>query len=136
MQSRLIYKKSKALQPKINWIKPAETEWLYCGAEGEVKFGVVENEINNFFDGSKFYVATARKDSFGSTQENLLQSITSLVGVANFFVWDEQFQRVMEFNKIGVLQKGVSDAGTNTPVFKINYNKIKPGSPGKGEENR
>lgn len=131
MDTRLIYKTSETLKLKIYWIKPAETEWIYCGAEGEVKWDVVEKELDNFFDDGIFHIATTRTNSFDIDMDSLVSSIQKLIGRKNFLIWSEDFQKAMEFNQIGVYRKGIFNADTNHPSNKINYNKIAPGSPDK-----
>ena len=131
MEPRLIYKASEKLQPKIDWKKPLDTEWIYCGAKGEVKFDVVETELNQFLDTSTLFVATNRNSSFQTDKQHIMPSISHIIGSKNFFVWNENFTKVIEFNHIGVFRKGIFDSGINNPVFKINYNKIAAGSPDK-----
>ncbi len=131
MESRLIYKASEHHRSKIDWIRQGESEWIYCGSKGEVKFETVGNELKDFFKSDKFFIAKTRNDSFESTPENLLSSVIEIVGARDFFIWDEAFQMVVEFSKIGVFRKGVTDVNTNNPVFKINYNRMAPGSPDK-----
>ena len=50
MDSRLIHKTSEKLKFNIDWIKPSETEWIYCGEAGEVKWDIVGKELYSFFD--------------------------------------------------------------------------------------
>jgi len=131
MDTRLIYNTSEKIKVKIDWIKPADTEWIYCGSAGEVKWDVVTEELNRFFDGDGFYVATTRANSFPSDKDGLLSSIENLVGKKNFIIWSVDFQKAVEFNQIGVFRKGIFSAETNHPSFKMSYNKMAPGSPDK-----
>lgn len=128
MDSRLIHKTSEKLSLRIDWHKPSDTEWIYCGSKGEVKFDVVGTELNNFFDGDVFYVATTRIKSFETNKKDLLLLLTEIIGSKNFFVWSESFKKVIEFNHIGVFRKGTLNVNTYNPT-KIRYNKIAPGSP-------
>lgn len=134
MDSRLIHKTSEKLSLRIDWYRPSDTEWIYCGSKGEVKFDVVETEFNNFFDGDVFYVATTRTKSFQISKKDLLLSITEIIGSKNFFVWTESFKKVIEFNHIGVFRKGAFNSNTYKPI-KLSYNKIAPGSPDKVGKN-
>lgn len=127
MDSAFIHKTSEKLRPRIDWIKPSDTEWIYCGSKGEVKFDVVDTEFNHFLDGDVFYVATTRAKSFKTNKQDLLPSIAEILGSKSFFVWSENFKKVIEFNHIGVFRKGVFNANTYNPI-KISYNKIAPGS--------
>jgi hypothetical protein len=131
MDTRLIYKKSEKLKLKVDWIKPTDTEWIYCGASGEVKWNVVTEELYSFFDEDAFYVATTRTSSFHANKDDLISSIENLVGKKNFIVWNGDFQKAIEFNQIGVFRKGMYSAQTNHPSLKMSYNKMAPGSPDK-----
>jgi hypothetical protein len=131
MDTRLIYNKSEKLKLKVDWIKPADTEWIYCGAAGEVKWNIVTEELNSFFDSDAFYVATTRTNSLHVDKEGLLSSIQNLVGKKNFIVWNVVFQKAIEFNQIGVFRKGIFNAETNHQSLKMSYNKMAPGSPDK-----
>jgi hypothetical protein len=106
MESRLIYEKSRHLQSQISWEKVSESEWIYCGAKGEVNFDLLNEHINDFFSEGIAFVSISRKDSFESNKKALLDSIRNLIGIMNFMVWDEQFIKSIEFNNIGVFRKG------------------------------
>jgi hypothetical protein len=131
MDSRLIHKTSEKLKFKIDWIKLSETEWVYCGEAGEVKWDIVAKELYSFFDDDIFHVATARTNSFTVDKEELLSSINNLVGRKNFFIWNEEFKMMVEFNRIGVFRKGVFNIDTDNNSFRKYPNKIAPGSPDK-----
>jgi hypothetical protein len=131
MDTRLIYSTSEKIKLKIDWIKPADTEWIYCGAAGEVKWNVVAEELYSFFDGDAFYVATTRTNSSQADKDDLMSSIQDLVGKKNFIIWNVDFQKAVEFNQIGVFRMGTFNAGTNHPSLKMSYNKMAPGSPDK-----
>src|SRR5688572_5522723 len=102
MDSNIIYKTSDKLKLKINWIKPTETEWIYCGAKGEVKLDIVDTNLNSFLDGESFYIACTRTNSFTCSRENLISAIEPFIGDKDFLVWTENFQKTVEFNRIGV----------------------------------
>jgi hypothetical protein len=131
MDSLLIHKTSEKLKFKIDWIKRSETEWIYCGAVGEVKWDVVAKELDEFFEGDIFYVATTRTRSFKINKEEFLLSIDTLVGNKSFFIWNESFKKIVEFNSIGVFRTGVFNPDTDNDSFRKYPNKIAPGSPDK-----
>jgi hypothetical protein len=131
MDSRLIYNKSEKLKLKVDWIKPTDTEWIYCGAASEVKWNVVAEELNSFFEGDAFYVVTTRTNSFQANKDDLISSIQNLVGKKNFLVWNVDFYKAIEFNLIGVFRKGVFNTETNHSSLKMSYIKMEPGSPDK-----
>lgn len=131
MDARDIYVISGKLQPKIRWVSSGETEWVYCGAAGEVKWDVVEDAIRGFLKDGPLLVATTRTGSFETEKSTVISSIREFVGSKDFLIWCEDFKNVIEFNKIGVFRKGVYDTKTRNPNLKISYNKITIGSPDK-----
>ena len=106
MESRLIYETSKHLTSKIHWDRVIESEWMYCGSKGEVKFDIVLKHIRDHFIDSKLYVVLTRNDSFETSKENINKTVEQLIGSDDFLIWDFRFERVIEFNKIGVFRKG------------------------------
>jgi hypothetical protein len=108
MDSRLIYKTSQHLQSQVSWEKVSESEWIYCGTLGEVKYDIVESHLNIFFKTEKAYVSITRKDSFDINKATLFESIKDIIGSKDFFIWNEDFKKVIEFSKIGVFRKGLS----------------------------
>jgi hypothetical protein len=106
MESRLIYEKSRHLKSLVCWEEVSDSEWIYCGAKGEVKYDLIGKHINDFFSEGKAYVSLTRKDSFEIERKFLLESITELIGDKNFLIWDEIFNKSIEFYHIGVFRKG------------------------------
>jgi len=103
----MIYKASEHLKYQIEWTKATDSEWIYCGSIGEVKFEVVFEHIRMHFTGSNFYISINRNESFQSHSEELFTRIKDFVGLKDFFIWDSAFKKVIEFNHIGVFRKGV-----------------------------
>ena len=108
MDSRLIHNISVHLTSKVEWEKAVETEWIYCGAEEEVKYDLVQSQINDFFSSLKLYVAIGRRDSFETDKHSIINLITDKVGRVDLSIWSDDFESVIEFNKIGVFRKGKS----------------------------
>lgn len=88
-------------------------------------------ELDSFLDDDTFYVATTRGNSFKIDKEGLLSSVDNLIGRKSFFVWNEDFKKIVEFNYIGVFRKGVFNSDTNNHSFIKYPNKIAPISPDK-----
>src|SRR5688500_17109493 len=99
MDSRLIYEKSKHPESKIQWNRITESEWIYCGSKGEVKFDIVFNHVRDYFTDAKLYIVLTRNNSFETIKENIHSVVEELVGSNNFLIWDIRFERVIEFNK-------------------------------------
>jgi hypothetical protein len=105
MDSQGIHKASENLKRHLDLINPSEAEWIYCGSKGEVKFDVVKTHLDDFFEELFCYVAITRKESFKTNKKSLFDNIKDHIGVINFFVWSEDFRKVIEFNDIGVFRK-------------------------------
>lgn len=108
MDCRLIYETSKHLKSKIQWNRAKESEWIYCGSSGEVKFDIVLKHIRDHFTDSKLYVILTRNDAFEIDKEYIFEAVEDLIGSSDFFIWDIRFEKVIEFNKIVVFREGKS----------------------------
>ena len=108
MDSRLIYETSKHLKSEIQWNRATESEWIYCGSKGEVKFDIVLKHIRDHFADSKLYVVLIRNVAFETYKENIFKAVGDLIGSSDFLIWDIRFEKVIEFNKIGVFREGKS----------------------------
>ena len=109
MESRLIYKANEHLKSKVKWIKVTESEWIYRGSNGDVRLEIVSEHIKRHFVDSNFYVALNRNESFVSNSQTILTDIKKLVGMKDFLLWDFSFEKVIEFNHIGVFREGGSN---------------------------
>jgi len=116
MESRLIYIASEHLKSKVNWIKVTESEWIYCGSNGDVKFEIVLEHINHHFLDSNFYIALNRSESIESNSQTIFRDIKELVGMKDFLLWDFSFEKVIEFNHIGVFRKGETNLLVPDPI--------------------
>jgi hypothetical protein len=107
MDSHLIYTASDSMKNKVNWIKVTpDSEWFYFGINDEIKKKSLVNAIDNHFAEDTLYVAFTRKESFQTSKRDIAKTIDNLLGFQDFFIWDTDFKKVMEFNKIGTLRCG------------------------------
>ncbi|MBV4357614.1 hypothetical protein [Pinibacter aurantiacus] len=128
MESRLIYEANKKSIGKVEWIEHAGGEWAYCGVKEDFRRELVEAELSSFFNQDVFYFSKTRKDSFTRMKQELMLHIEEMIGVNEFCIWNDEFKRVMEFNKIGTFRKGeFSKSVMSSPK----YSYLKPGSPDK-----
>jgi hypothetical protein len=132
MDSALIHKQSEKLKHYVEWMKPGETEWIYCGAGEEIKADIVQKEFDEFFDNTNFFnIAITRGKSFSTDKAHLFSSLTKSIGSIKFFVWTEDYQKAMEFSRSGVFRKGNRTNKRYATYPKMDYHKIGPGSPDK-----
>ncbi len=86
---------------KVNW-----SEWVYCGADNEVKKDMVIESINKYFSDSTLYIDWTRKESTGINRKEIKLGIETILGFQNFFIWDTKFKRAIGFIHIGVMRIG------------------------------
>ena len=102
VDAKLIYSASEGLKRKVMW-----SEWQYCGEINMVKFNFVNDQINNHFSTQNVLcVCYTRQHSFETLKSGFIDTAKSLLGSKDFLVWDPNFKKVIEFNKIGVLRVG------------------------------
>ncbi len=108
MDSRIIFESAKTYIQTVTWIKPKidkESEWIHIGINNNVV--TIENIIEDYFITDELYVGLTRNESFESNKETITDKIQPLIGITDFTIWDWSFQKVIEFNKIGVYRKGI-----------------------------
>jgi hypothetical protein len=105
--ARLIYERSRHLASNVDWYKHSANKWVYCGIGDELQHEIITNDIYTFLGGDIFYVAATRNDSCIVTVESVLSTVFRKIGSTDFMVWSSRFNKVIEFNKIGVFRKGV-----------------------------
>lgn len=54
----------------------------------------------------KLYLAWKRMNSMETNQKEILKLTENVLGLDDFFPWDADFKKVIEFNKIGVFRCG------------------------------
>jgi|HubBroStandDraft_6_1064221.scaffolds.fasta_scaffold544769_2 hypothetical protein len=107
MESSLIYAASDSLKYKVNWVNVSdETEWVYFGADAEVNKPLVVKNITDFFPDSSLFIAINRKESIMINRNDLAKSLDNILGLKDFFIWDSQFKKAIEFSHIGVMRLG------------------------------
>ena len=106
MDSRLIYSATQEITRKIFWPKGTDTQWVYFGTKGEVIKEIVMENIKTHFSDDNLYVVRQRNNSFQTSKDNSLEAITDLLGVEDFSLWNQPLDRVIQFNRIGVLRRG------------------------------
>lgn len=104
--STYIYIKSQHLRTKLEFIIYGDTEWIYFGAAEEANLAKIAKEINNWFNNVQLYVSLTRNDSFLTDKSKFIENVNNIIGHKDFLVWDTDFQRCIEFNRIGVFRAG------------------------------
>jgi hypothetical protein len=102
MESHLIYIASSRMKGVAHW-----NEWIYCGVGDDIKEDVINKAINEYFHDSILYFVSDRKESSEMNKQNILKRIKKELGQDELFLWDVNFKKVIEFNKIGTMRSGL-----------------------------
>ena len=102
MDSHLLYSVSSHMRGMANW-----NEWVYCGVGDDIKEDVIDKAIKEYFRDSTIYFVSTRKKSSEVNQKDILERIKKELVQDELFLWDADFKKVMEFNKIGVMRNGL-----------------------------
>ena len=94
------------MKSKAIWDKSGESEWVHFGTGNDVNIKMVANIIDQFFIDTNLYLVTNRKESSEINKNEIQESILSLLGTKDFIIWDKKFERVIEFNHIGICRQG------------------------------
>ncbi|WP_341904123.1 hypothetical protein [Fluviicola taffensis] len=112
MESRLIYESSKLYLDKVKWFLPSdisESEWIHTGLGNDLNKEFVSELIDQHFAGENLFLSMGRKSSRPIEKSWFKSQLENFIGITDFVLWDENFQSVIEVNKIGVLRKGLND---------------------------
>jgi len=107
LESRLIYIVSHN-QNKIEWLNVTVENgaWIYIGNGDELRKEFINKSIDEYFVDSRLYIAWTRNGSKQVPKKNIVYAINNILGSENFSIWDTNFKRVIEFNKMGVMRFG------------------------------
>ena len=110
MESRLIFETDKTYKDKIEWIKTSEeseSEWVYFSFEESLNEKDFLDLINEYLNSDILYIVISRKNSFKIKKESIISEVKEYLGCIDFTVWNQEFNKAIEFNKIGIYRKGM-----------------------------
>ncbi|WP_430399681.1 hypothetical protein [Flavobacterium sp.] len=110
MESRLIFEADKTYKDKIEWIKPSEaseSEWVYLNFVDSLNEKVFVGLINEYLNSDILYIVISRKNSFEIKKENIISEVKEYLENVDFTIWNQEFNKVIEFNKIDIYRKGI-----------------------------
>ena len=111
MESRLIFETDKTYKDKIEWIKPSETsesEWIYLSFVDGLYEKVFLDLINEYLNSDILYIVISRKNSFEIKKEHIISEVKEHLENVDFTIWNQEFNKVIEFNKIDIYRKGIT----------------------------
>ena len=108
MDSHLIYTVSDSKKNKIVWDKVTpESEWIYIfNANNEISEKLVIDNINCHFINDLLFIVSTRQLSKQISKKGINKEIIQLLVDQNILIWDADFVKAMEFNKIGTMRCG------------------------------
>lgn len=99
MDSRLLYSTTNALSHKLTW-----NDWIHFGIQHENSYSIVQDNISSHFGEEQMYLVYERNNS-GELKVKI-ELFNSILGTSNFFLWNTELTKAIEFNKIGILRVG------------------------------
>lgn len=103
MDAKLLYAASEAMKHRVIWYKSiADNEWVYCSSNVQA----VKKFIYDHFTSTSVYVISTWQFSIETKLSEIEKALEELLEVKNFFFWNTTFDKVIEFNNIGVMRKG------------------------------
>lgn len=108
MESRLIYKVSRHCLQNIEWLNATVENgaWVYIGNGYEIRKEFILSSISEYFADEILYISWTRNGSKEIPKETIETAIENMLGVDNFSIWDINFKKVIEFDKMGVMRLG------------------------------
>ena len=110
MDSRIIYEANKTYHNTIEWLTPStksESEWIYLNFEETKSENLIQEIIESFFESEILFVSLTRNESFQTEKTNIVVKIKEYLTIQEFTIWNQEFSKVLEFNKIGIYRKGI-----------------------------
>lgn len=97
-----IYISSQTFIKNVKWLSlHAETEWISMHTHPPIAI------LKNHFEKEQIlYLVTDRHDSLLDNAEKIYEHINGLILQKDFCIWNHNFTKVIEYNKIGVYRLG------------------------------
>ena len=104
MESRLIYLLGNSVNCK--WQINNEHEWIHIGIDEELNKEKVIKQIDKILKGENFFIVLGRTNSKEMNKSELEKEVFSRIGKENFRLSDLKFEKIIEFNNIGIMRVG------------------------------
>ena len=85
----------------------SESEWNYFDLWNAE---IIETAINEFFIADILHVSMGRQDSYTVDKIEVFSKVKPLLGQTDFKIWNENFKKTLEVNKIGVYRTGYASS--------------------------
>jgi hypothetical protein len=102
MDSREMYNATAHLSSLISW----DNDWIHFGTDKEIKFELLEKLIEEHLKGNDLLFIHGRTTSGQFKKEDIIKTVKPFLGTDDFQLWTVPMDKVIRFNKIGVLHLG------------------------------
>jgi len=106
LESRELHKAASYLLHKVDWLD-VPNEWKHHGLQDELNLDLILSFVEQHCPGyDSLYLVDQRENSRALARSELKSILLSIIGQSNFFLWNLELTRVIEFQKMGVLRLG------------------------------
>jgi hypothetical protein len=104
MDSKNIFILSQTYSNKINWEKVnPDSEWTFIGGDKMKAKDLLDSFFNNELS---LYLIIDRHNSKQDNKPYIFEKIKEYLEQRDFLIWDLNFNKIIEFNKVGVYRVG------------------------------
>jgi hypothetical protein len=107
--SRLLFETNKTYINKVEWIDIDNngSEWKYLGIDENIDETDIKFIINEIFKTDNFNLIISRSESFNIDKNELITKVLNIFRSTDFTIWDSDFNKIVEYNKIGIYRIGI-----------------------------
>lgn len=102
MDSKELYNATAYLTRVVDW----DRDWIPFGTGSEIRNDLITELINDFLSDDNLYFVYERQNSGAYKKSEIANVVKEFLGKESFQLWNSNLDRVICFNRIGVLQKG------------------------------
>lgn len=106
LDSKNIFNACRHMKMKIDWKKETDNEWSFVGEGQDYKLQEVSDFVQSFFNEPKIYLVIDRNRSFLINLNEAPSKVGELLKGKDITLCDLSFNKMIEFNYIGVLRHG------------------------------
>lgn len=102
MYSRQLYNAASHLSQVVTWDK----EWIHFGTGNGINLSLVEDLIDRFLADDVLQLIHERTNSTTIKRTEAIKEMYDLLGQQSFQIWNSTMDKVIKFDRIGVLLVG------------------------------
>lgn len=106
MDSKSLYRKTENLKSKIHWQSSHGEEWFNYGSVKACDLSFVQAKVSYFFQEDHIFLVFSPEHSGALDNRIFSRFFDRILATENFFLWNKNFSKVIEFNRFGILRYG------------------------------